>query len=326
MVIKKRHPAGGTKRVKVPILPENTEATLVLPQFINAINARDSYITALEYSPFGIGFLDDNGGLTQTNRTLSRWLAIPTSSLPSKTLVDFIYEEDRPAFARALQRVIQNGEVYHDMEIRLICNKEKSLWVSVTLNRLPSAHGMQMVVFMTDITRRKKTEEDLRRLATTDHLTGLMNRMSFDEALQRAFKNARRYHRQGAILYIDLNDFKKVNDTYGHKAGDQILQECGKQFTSFFRETDTVARLAGDEFAIIMEEVSATQVKFKAKELELLVKNIKVEAHGKEVSCTASVGLQLFNGDTKDSLEDIIHAADQAMYTQKNAVKKALDS
>jgi diguanylate cyclase (GGDEF)-like protein len=189
------------------------------------------------------------------------------------------------------------------------------------MSRVEDTESPYTIVQFVDITKRKEEESELLRLATQDHLTELSNRKVFDENLGMSIKQAKRYNRQGAVLYIDLDKFKDINDNYGHKAGDCILKEVGKALKEVFRETDTVSRIGGDEFAIIMNEVDCTEAQRKAGMIEDKIKKIRITAHGKEVSVTASMGVQIFNGINCPSEEDIVEGADKAMYNKKAASK-----
>ena len=295
----------------------SSQTSILLPH----TDVQDLYKAALDYSPFGIVFLKDDFRVAHSNRTFSKWVTSSLSALMSGTLSQYIHEDDRAAFDKALRRVLVQRKAYSNIEIRLIDNQKRPRWVMMTIQALPVTHEANIAVFMADITRKKRTEQELMTLANTDHLTGLSNRLVFDDALKRTIRHCRRYGRRGAVLYIDLDKFKVINDTYGHKAGDAILQEVSKVLTHIFRDTDIIARMGGDEFVAIMQEVSEPQAYFKAKEVERAVRNIKVMAHGQIVSCTASVGVRVFSSDDEESMEDILHAADEAMYNRKNDIQ-----
>ena len=147
--------------------------------------------------------------------------------------------------------------------------------------------------------------------------------MVFEKSLRTALAKARRYNRPGAVLYIDLNDFKGINDTYGHKAGDKVLTEVGQVLKQVFRETDTVSRIGGDEFAVIMEEASLQEAQWKAGLVEQAVKDLNVVAHDKLVKVGVSLGVQAFDGSDELTADAIIEAADKAMYDHKSQSKSA---
>ncbi len=315
---------GAMKVDEARVVQENTRAIQTpadQPPLQLVADQRDLCKFVLEHAPYAIAFMGKNARPTFTNAKLCNWLNIPSTVLKEVSLCDYIFEEDRSIFICALRRVFSGKAAYHDVEVRLAGNTVRPRWVAVSLSKLPDPEKHCVVVHMADITRRKKHENELMSLATTDHLTTLSNRMVFEESLERAVKNARRYSRKGAILYIDIDDFKEVNDQYGHKAGDQILVEIGAACHRIFRETDVCARIGGDEFAIIMDEVTDVEAHEKAAQIEEAVKNICIIAHNKEVRTSVSVGVKIFNGDDVKAIEEIVMAADKAMYEAK-AVNK----
>jgi diguanylate cyclase (GGDEF)-like protein/PAS domain S-box-containing protein len=171
-----------------------------------------------------------------------------------------------------------------------------------------------------DITERKCAVEEIQYLATHDSLTGLPNRAMFSQLLNHAIQAAQRYHRQFAVLFIDLDRFKIINDTLGHKAGDQLLQEIATRLKQPLRAVDVVARLGGDEFVILIEEVSdSSQVATVAH--KILTSIIKpVTLMGQECRITASVGICMYPKDAEDE-QSLMKNADIAMYFAKEEGK-----
>ena len=142
--------------------------------------------------------------------------------------------------------------------------------------------------------------------------------MLFEETLQNMLAAAQRYHRKGAVLFIDLDDFKQVNDTFGHKAGDLVLQAVGQTLKHLMRGTDLVARLGGDEFAVILDEVDEKQANEKAAQVRKVINQICVMSDDKPIAVKASVGCKLFaHAERAMTLGDVMAAADRAMYHQK---------
>ncbi|MBW2558302.1 MAG: GGDEF domain-containing protein [Deltaproteobacteria bacterium] len=160
----------------------------------------------------------------------------------------------------------------------------------------------------------------LDKLATHDVLTGLPNRMMFSQLLNRAIQSARRYKRQFAVFFIDLDRFKTINDTLGHEAGDQMLQEIAGRFKQTLREIDVVARLGGDEFVLLVDEVNnMSQVDTVAHKV-LSVTSKPMVLMGEECRLTASIGISIYPKDAEDE-QSLMKTADIAMYLAKEKGK-----
>ena len=169
-----------------------------------------------------------------------------------------------------------------------------------------------------DITELKTMQDKLRYQAQHDTLTNLPNRMLFLDRIEQSIKNAHRFKEELAIVFVDLDHFKKINDTLGHAAGDELLRQTAKKLTSHTRESDTVARLGGDEFAIILNHVSDT------RETSRIIKNIMnsfqepIVFEGKNISVTLSIGISIYPKDGTEANE-LIKNADIAMYKAKQS-------
>jgi diguanylate cyclase (GGDEF)-like protein len=171
---------------------------------------------------------------------------------------------------------------------------------------------------LVDITRRKEAEEQLQHLADHDPLTGLLNRRGFDQRLEQHIAEVRRYGRRSAVLLIDLDRFKCINDTLGHAAGDEVLQKVARQLAQRCRRSDVLARLGGDEFAVLLHEVDAASAQLVADELRTAIKeNAQLRDH--QVQITASIGVAILD-ETRDlTPRELLAAADIAMYQAKEA-------
>jgi diguanylate cyclase (GGDEF)-like protein/PAS domain S-box-containing protein len=168
--------------------------------------------------------------------------------------------------------------------------------------------------------QRKLAEERIQYLATHDGLTGLPNRVMFGQLLNLAIQTARRYDRSFAVMFIDLDRFKFVNDTLGHEAGDKLLQEISGRFKEILRASDVVARLGGDEFVILVQEVSGRDP-VTAVARKLISAALKpVVVFGQECRVTASIGICLYPGDAEDE-QTLMKNADIAMYHAKEEGK-----
>ncbi|MBX6378164.1 MAG: GGDEF domain-containing protein, partial [Clostridia bacterium] len=167
-----------------------------------------------------------------------------------------------------------------------------------------------------DITARKCAESELEYLASHDPLTGAFNRRRFQEELHRLIAQARRTGRGGALLFVDLDNFKEVNDRLGHKAGDDVLRAVVRAIQARLRETDCLARLGGDEFGVAVVPANAEQALEIAERILGAVREQVVMVADQPVRLTASCGVALFpeHGETVD---EVLVAADRNMYTAK---------
>ncbi|MBK8183571.1 MAG: EAL domain-containing protein [Candidatus Competibacteraceae bacterium] len=192
------------------------------------------------------------------------------------------------------------------------------VWETIAGVRAPEGQIVEYVAFFNDITARKQAEQEIFYRANYDPLTGLPNRSLFHERLEQALKQARRYDRQVALMFADLDRFKQVNDTLGHSVGDRLLYQVAMRLGVCVRDTDTVARLGGDEFVVVLPNVvEESDVGIVAEKIiACLVEPFDLAGH--IVHIGASIGIALYPGHGDDS-EDLVRHADLAMYQAKLA-------
>ncbi|CAM4352541.1 EAL domain-containing protein [Pseudoalteromonas ostreae] len=201
-----------------------------------------------------------------------------------------------------------------------ICNRKKNgdtyvEWLTIIKIREPSSNDIVYAAIFSDITERKNAEDKIVQLAYFDELTGLPNRRLFNDRLSMALAAAHRSNDMLAVMFIDLDRFKEINDSLGHSAGDVLLKLVAKRVQSVLREGDTLARLGGDEFVVLceIEDVSAV-ISFAEQTLNKL--NAPFQLEGVEVGATASIGAAIYPDDGLDS-ETLLKHADIAMYRSK---------
>jgi len=211
---------------------------------------------------------------------------------------------------------------FRDLELCRLDGSGNKVWFSVSGEPVFDASGAFKGYrgVGKDITERKLDEERIQYLANHDALTALPNRAMFTEVLNLAIENARRYRRNFAVLFIDLDRFKVINDTLGHEAGDRLLQEMGARLAKTVRSSDVVARLGGDEFVVLVQEVAEPkQVEAVARKiLSAVIKPLSIG--GQECRVTASIGVCMFPSEAQDE-QALMKNADIAMYHAKEEGK-----
>ncbi len=166
----------------------------------------------------------------------------------------------------------------------------------------------------------KKLSEEMTRLAMHDSVTGLPNRVLLQERLDRAICVCRRHQSALAVLFVDLDGFKAVNDQWGHKVGDELLRICGRRLAGAVRETDTVARLGGDEFVLLLSEIRVPDDAMLVAGKILVQLRVPVQIDRQELSVGASIGIAVYPADGENT-DALIKSADQAMYVAKRSGK-----
>ncbi|MGZ5579458.1 MAG: diguanylate cyclase domain-containing protein, partial [Methylobacter sp.] len=189
-------------------------------------------------------------------------------------------------------------------------------WLSISAVRDEHGNVINYIGIFSDITERKNAEEKIAYLAHYDNLTGLINRITLKDRIDQALANAKRCNHQIAILFIDLDGFKAVNDYFGHAAGDEILKNTAKLLKSSLREQDTIARLGGDEFVVLLPEINDKSCVLPVAK-KILTHLQQVMSNDKKIlSVTPSIGISMYPADGSH-YESLIANADKAMYTAK---------
>jgi diguanylate cyclase (GGDEF)-like protein len=226
--------------------------------------------------------------------------------------------EHRSGLERAIDQAITTGRPF-DLELPLVSLRGEVRWVRLTGEAEWGGDGpMRLIGAMQDITEQRRRERMLQRLARHDDLTGLPNRKLFRENLELALKSADAKTTNMALMLIDVDDFKTTNDTFGHDNGDRLLQEFARRLKLCFRIEDTIARIGGDEFAVVLPDSPDVEG------LERIATRIRVEmaggfeADGEQVEMSASVGIALYPEHAANATE-LLRQADIALYSSKAA-------
>ena len=237
--------------------------------------------------------------------------------ISDKYLIHLAYSrQQRDLFNSIEQQLLRHKHWAGEIWIRNKARKAILVWLEI--NQVIDVKGetSHFVAVFTDITERKKAEEDLRFLASFDTLTGLPNRTLFQDRLNHAISQAHRSNNIVALLFLDLDRFKHINDSMGHHIGDLLLKAVAHRLQSAVREGDTVARLGGDEFTIILEGVAKTKAATLISEKVLKAFQAPFLLDDKSLTISTSIGISLYPNDATD-VDSLIKFADTAMYHAK---------
>lgn len=268
-------------------------------------------------APIGMALTDRTGRWFQVNRCLADMLGYTVPELEQMKPWLVTHPDDLELTRRTAASVM-SGVLQVHFEKRFLHRDGRPIWALVSASGIASAAGPAdyAILHIQDITERKRTESQLVHLANYDTLTGLYNRHRFQEELKQELCPADRKGAAGAVLFIDVDQFKYVNDTLGHQAGDELLKSIAALLRRCLRDTGIIARLGGDEFAIVLPATSSTQACLLAHELlEALRRHITVVG-GQPVTVTASIGISLYP-DHGVTSEELLARADLAMFQAK---------
>ncbi|MGB9301718.1 MAG: diguanylate cyclase, partial [Anaerolineae bacterium] len=264
----------------------------------------------------GLTIVED-GAVVYVNDRASEIFGYSRDELMQMQDLDLVAPEDRERMEMVAQEARQSGRMPVEMEFWAVRKDGSQCYIS---NRYTSGShrdiGAQSYVVTTDVTERKREQDTIRRLAFHDPLTGLPNRALFNDRVDVALARARRDGDRLAVLLMDLDHFKEVNDNLGHTTGDQLLQAVGERLTALLRESDTICRMGGDEFLILLTGITAADAVTKVahRVLESIRRPFVIDGH--ELKITTSLGIASYPDDAED-IDTLIKQTDFAMYLAK---------
>ena len=279
---------------------------------------RSAFENAFTHAPIGMALVDMAGRLLRVNDALCRITGYTAEQMCARSFRDLSDPHDVDVDAPQNRELLDGRIQTYQIEKRYRHAWGHSVWVllSVSLVRDDEGRPLHLIAQVQDISERKELEGRLEHLVDHDFLTALFNGRRFEQALAQETKSAARYGGGGAVLLLDLDHFKAVNDQFGHKAGDDLLKTVAAALRGRIRETDVLARLGGDEFGIILPQVDAEQAEVVADGIVKALRRQTAMLAEHQIPVTASVGVALFDGLTNI---EILAAADLAMYEAKEA-------
>jgi diguanylate cyclase (GGDEF)-like protein/PAS domain S-box-containing protein len=273
----------------------------------------------VQHSSDAILVVDAAGKINYASPSTSRVLDEAPSELERRGMLELVADNDRPRLAQALAADGQTGSM-QTLEFQLL-SKRGLLEAEAVCTDLVGNDDVRGFVFnIRDVSERKRFERELAHQAFHDELTGLANRALFRDRLEHALERVRR-GAAIAVLFVDLDDFKIINDTLGHQVGDQVLRVVGERLSNAARTVDTAARLGGDEFAVLVEDGARVEAERIADRL-LQAVSAPVAIDGHELTVSASVGIAVADAAGPSSgADDLLRDADLAMYSAKTTGK-----
>lgn len=247
------------------------------------------------------------------NPNAERRLGVSRETLYGKILTEVRPFMIRSGLIHKYREVVRTGTPY-TCEVFIDDEMIQGTWLNVQVVRL----GDGIAITSRDVTEYRRRSDHVNYLAHHDHLTGLANRTLLYERLRQSLLWAENHGRRVAVFLVDLDYFKQINDTLGHADGDVLLAIIGQRLVSVVRDTDTVARMGGDEFVVVMPEfLSMEDVEYCAQQI-IRIASQPVEIGGRKISLTLSMGASVFPEGGR-TVEDLLRNADAAMYTVKDS-------
>jgi diguanylate cyclase (GGDEF)-like protein/PAS domain S-box-containing protein len=292
--------------------------------------AEERFRRAFDDSATGMAVVGVDGDrrdvVLDANESLSRMLGCSREQLiGSRALTDMADPAHAAAVARGMARLQRSEDAVHRAEYRIVRPDRVRIWLDMTASLVRDAEGnpLYRLVQVLDVTERKQAEERLRYLADHDPLSSVYNRRRFEQELQRELDHAGGRNRRGVLLVLDVDDFKAINDTLGHAAGDAVIARLGETLRERLRSADVVARLGGDEFAAILRRTDMAAALDTAYALQTLVSDRLGEVLGDwDRRVTLSIGVAPIDGArATTTVDELLGRADRALYTAKAAGK-----
>ena len=289
-----------------------------------ALRLRERQLTVLMDNLPGMAYrrrLEDHWPLLFVSDGCAALTGYESSELINSPVIgysDLMDAESRDKVTRAVREALVSDQPF-SVEYALIRKDKRQVWVWEQGRGVVESNGETILEgVVLDISDRKELESELAEMATRDPLTGLLNRRELSRLLEEELERAKRYQRPLAILWIDFDHFKDINDTYGHAAGDSVLKSASKLLQDRVRSVDWVGRFGGEEFVIVLPEMDVAEAKETAERLRYLISTVPQPlGNGDSVPLTVSVGVAVYpsHGLTAAQLRA---AADRAMYRAKD--------
>ncbi|MEW6079031.1 MAG: sensor domain-containing diguanylate cyclase [Thermodesulfobacteriota bacterium] len=282
------------------------------------IHSEEKYRTILESIEEGYFEVDLTGNVTFFNSSMLKMIGYTEHELLGMNYRGFMDQWTAQKVFREYNKAFRTGALPTPFDWELVKKSGEKIHVETSLSFIKNSRD-EIIGFRgvaRDISIRKKFEEELLYMASHDHLTGLYNRGALFERLRSTLAYARRFNKKCSLLFLDLDNFKNVNDAFGHEAGDMVLQETARRLAGILRETDYLCRHGGDEFTILLNNPdNMNPEKVARKIIETITVPFQIKEHTIDF-ITTSIGISVYPEDGA-TIDDLVKHADQAMYRAK---------
>ena len=279
--------------------------------------AKDHYQALYDDNPTMVFNLSPDGVILSVNNFGAKQLDLTSDELNNCSIFDFIHPDDQLTAKMLFDSCLAEPKKVHKHELRKVCRDGRIVWVRESA-RLISNENQQhnFLLVCEDITETHRLNEEIAYQASHDALTGLVNRSEFDLILQLAVNDSSQDSSEHALCYLDLDQFKVVNDTSGHMAGDELLRQLGDVLIQHIRKGDVLARLGGDEFGILMRHCSLDAASVACEKLRNCIRDFQFGWEDRSFSVGVSIGISAINSASGNAV-DILKEADAACYAAK---------
>ncbi len=282
------------------------------------IREKGRYLTLFDDNPTMVFNLGEDGRILSVNHTGAKQLGLTVEELQDCFVYDFIHPSDLPIMYEFVESCLKRPLLVHKEEIRQVCNNGRIIWVRATARLVENENQQSsLLVVCEDITEARLLSEQVAHQASHDALTGLANRNKFDDYVKQAIVLAHKDQSEHVLCYLDLDQFKVVNDTSGHLAGDELLRQLGDLLKKHVRHDDFVARLGGDEFGILMYNCSLSQAVQVCEKLRDVVRDFRFAWEDRSFTIGVSIGISSINATSRDAV-NLLKEADAACYAAKD--------
>lgn len=286
--------------------------------------SEERYRVLIEAANEGIVVVQGAGTISYVNPKLLELWGSAEHQVLGRPVIDFIHPDDQAMVIERYQHRVEGKAEPTRYSFRIVTQTRGIRWFEINVVRFEWDDAPATLSFLTDITEQRANEEAIRQMAFYDRLTNLPNRRLLEDRLQQAITLARRARSKVSLMFIDLDKFKPINDQFGHDVGDWLLQQVAARMQECVRRSDTVARIGGDEFIVLLPDADNTEAAVKVAEKIRTTLEIPFQRDdGRTLNISSSIGVAFYPNNA-DTARDLLRYGDEAMYQAKKSGRNAV--